>query len=231
MLLSLLRKADAEKRKPGEDSPIDYFAAGAMITLVITVVGLVSGILLVGLAAIIATGSRSTTIAWSPSYLMILPVFSVLVSALVLSFTRLRQSPKAFLPAIIGSTIVSIFIADTQSLTTSKSLLTHIFPPLLPLFFIIIAAEEALFWVDGEKLPPGRSVISFTIQKKLEAFLDVGIGVLAYIYGAVTGYFVIKTNVLAQITQIGEFALVPIGIVILAVAFIYGNSLKYRRRE
>jgi hypothetical protein len=228
MFLSLLRKADTENRKPGEYSPTDYFVMGALITILVTTVGLVFGILLVGIAVIIATGSTSTTIAWSPSYLMILPVFSVLVSALVLSFTRLRQSPEAFLPAIIGSTIASIFIAD---LTISESLLTHVFPPLLPLFFIIIAAEEALFWIDGEKLPPGRSVISFTMQKKLEAFLDVGIGVLAYIYGAATGYLVIKTNVLAQIAQIGEFALIPIGIVILVAAFIYGNSLKYRRRE
>jgi hypothetical protein len=223
MLLSLLRKADAEKREPDKFSPIDYFSEGALITIMIAVV---LSILFVGITAIIATGSTSTTIAWPPSYFMILPVFSVLVSALVLSFTRLRQSPEAFLPAIIGSMIASIFIAD--SITSNFLALTHVFPPFLPLFFIIIAAEETLFWIDGEKLPPGRSVISFTIQKKLEAFLDVGIGVLAYIYGAVTAYLIINTNVLAQIW---EFAPIPIGIVILVAAFIYGNSLKYRRRE
>jgi hypothetical protein len=179
MLLSLLRKADTENRKPGEYSPTDYFVMGALITILVTTVGLVFGIVI---ATIVITtiDPTSPTMVWSPSYLMILPMFSVLVSALVLSFTRLRQSPEAFLPAIIGSTIASIFMAD---LTTSKSFaLTHAFPPFLPLFFIIIAAEEALFWIDGEKLPPGRSVISFTMQKKLEAFLDVGIGVLAYIY-------------------------------------------------
>jgi hypothetical protein len=221
MFLSLLRKADTENRKPGESSPTDYFVMGALVTTV----GLVFGIVIATIV-IFTIDPTSPTIVWSPSYLMILPMFSVLVSALVLSFTRLRQSPEAFLPAIIGSTIASIFMAD---LTTFKFLaLTHTFPPFLPLFFIIIAAEEALFWIDGEKLPPGRSVISFTMQKKLEAFLDVGIGVLAYIYGAALAYLVINTNVLAQI---GEFALVPIGMVILAVAFIYGNSLKYRRRE
>jgi hypothetical protein len=225
MFLSLLRKAGAEKRKPGEYSPTEYLFMGALITMLVTVIGIVFGIVI---ATIVITtiDPTSPTMVWSPSYLIILPVFSVLVSALVLSFTRLRQSPEAFLPAIIGSTIASIFIAD--SIPSNFLALTHMFPPFLPLFFIIIAAEEALFWIDGEKLPPGRSVISFTIQKKLEAFLDVGIGVLVYIYGATLAYLVINTNLLAQI---GEFALVPIGMVILAVAFIYGNSLKYRRRE
>jgi hypothetical protein len=229
MLLSLLRKADASKREPDKFSPIDYFVAEALITILIAVVGLVFGILLVGIA-VTAAGLESPTVVWSPEpFIIIISVFSVLVSALVLSFTRLRQSSKAFLSAILGSVVISITIADLVLFPLPA--LTHAFPPFLPLFFIIMAAEEALFWIDGEKLPPGRSVISFTIQKKLEAFLDVGIGVLVYVYGAVTGYFVIKTNVLAQIAQIGEFALIPIGIIILVAAFIYGNSLKYRRRE
>jgi hypothetical protein len=229
-LLALLRKSSTENGKPNE-ALVDYFFMGAVCTALIAVFAPVI-LMIAGVPIFILSGSLMLSNPphnLAAQYASILPVFSAIVLALYLILARGRPYSKALLSGVLGSIIMSVLIADIflfDYIIHSTHEIVSPVPPALPLFLIIIAAEEVLFWMDGEKLPRNKSRISFTIQKKFEAFFDVGIGAIMYLYGAALGYLATSTNVL---TQVGEFVLFPFGAAILVAAFIYGNSLKYKK--
>ena len=104
-----------------------------------------------------------------------------------------------------------------------------LFPFSIPLILLIFAAEEVLFWLDKEPRPAGRGKYLFTIQKKLEALLEVGlaVGVYPYLY-----------EVASETTQIGQFLIraapyVFYGAIIIAVfiVIVMVNALKYREKK
>jgi hypothetical protein len=228
-LLALLRKSSTENGKPNE-SLVEYFFIGAVCMDFIAILTPVI-LIIAGVPIFILSGSwmLSNPHNLAAQYAAILPVFPTMVLVLYLILARGRPYSKALLSGVLGSIIMGVLIADIflfDYIIHSTHEIVSPVPPALPLFLIIIAAEEVLFWMDGEKLPQNKSRISFTIQKKFEAFFDVGIGAIMYLYGAALGYLATSTNVL---TQVGEFVLFPFGAAILVAAFIYGNSLKYKK--
>ena len=106
------------------------------------------------------------------------------------------------------------------------------------LFLGIIGLIEIWFWLDNSKKPKGISTLRFTLNKKLEAFFEVMLGLsgIAQVYILIReGSKYLTQEVVAEILKwigyifIGLLALgVIVGIIYLWIKL---NELKYKRQK
>jgi len=134
----------------------------------------------------------------------------------------------------IPATLVSYLLSSIILLGLIYSVMSGIFVPTILLGIVLFAVEELLFWLDDEKRPFDTGIIFFTIQKKFEAFVDLGAG-----FGIIGFMIIISTYMGQIISGIVAFlkSLIPFlelvviagAVIVAAVVVIYANSLKYRR--
>jgi len=116
------------------------------------------------------------------------------------------------------------------------------YPEFVPLWLLaveLLVLTELLFWLDAEKRPKSEKKFNFTVLKKIESFIEA-----VFIVGVLNvGRLAIENidhlylshsdanKIINFPLAIGSKALVIIGILLIAVIYIYLSSLKYKRHQ